>query len=161
MYIFVRYSLLFVWICYAVSVKGIEIAVVGACAEEPQLITNIELKENEGVTLGDLTVKVLNDNRIPFVGDAQGIAQIFDSPLGQDAQEILSSSQMRAYGWCVHVDNDEPADMPDQVMITQDVKKILWFYAYSLYDSGAWKDYCTPSWKVQSLNYCKSKNSVK
>ena len=46
---------------------------------------------------------------------------------------------------------------PDQVIIDKQVKSIYWFYAYSLYDSGEWKDYCTPSWKVHSLNYCQNK----
>ena len=145
----------------AITAKAVEVEVVGPCEMESQLNSIVELKENESVTLGDLTVKVLNANGIPFKGDAQGIAQIFDSPMGKDAIETLSSTQMRAYGWCVHVDNDEPAEMPDQVIITASVKKILWFYAYSLYDNGVWKDYCTPSWKVHSINYCKSKISDK
>lgn len=140
---------------FAFTAKAVEVEVVGPCKMEPQLNSLVDLKENESVTLGDLTVKVLNANGIPFLGSAQGIAQIFDSPMGKDAIETLSSTQMRAYGWCVHVDNDEPADMPDQVIITAAVKKILWFYAYSFYDNGVWKDYCTPSWKVHSLNYCK------
>ena len=137
------------------------VSVVGPCDQEPQLVVYVDLKDKEEVTLGDLTVKVLNANRIPFKGDAAGIAQIYDSPIGQAAKETLSSTEMRAYGWCVHVDNDEPAEMPDQVIITESVKKIIWFYAYSLYDNGVWKDYCTPSWKVHTLNYCKIKKSIK
>ena len=132
--------------------------VVGPCEMEPQLKMQVELKENESVTLGDLTVKVLTANGIPFKGSAEGIAQIYDSPLGKDAIEALTSTQMRAYGWCVHVDDEEPAEMPDRIAITAAVKKILWFYAYSLFDDGVWKDYCTPSWKVHSIHYCKNKN---
>ena len=137
------------------NLYAVEVEVVGPCDPKPALEVYVELK-NE-ITLGDLTVKVLNDHRIPFKGDAQGIAQIDDSPIGNDAIEPLSSTEMRAYGWCVHVDDEEPAEMPDKVIITQKVKKISWFYAYSLYDNGAWKDYCTPSWKVHSLKYCQSK----
>lgn len=157
----VKFVIVVILMNSAVTAKAVEVEVVGPCHVEPQLNSFVELKENESVTLGDLTVKVLHANGIPFKGDARGIAQIFDSPIGKDAIETLSSTQMRAYGWCVHVDNEEPAEMPDQVIISTEVKKILWFYAYSFYDNGVWKDYCTPSWKVHSLNYCKSKKSVK
>ncbi len=149
-----------VLLCWVNFAHAVSVEVIGPCDQKPQLSTIVTLAENEEVTLGDLTVKVLNENRIPFKGNAQGIAQIEDSPIGKDAIEILNSTQMRAYGWCVHVDDDEPAEMPDQVMLTANVKKIIWFYAYSLYDSGDWKDYCTPSWKVHSINYCKNKKST-
>lgn len=157
----VRFVIVIFLMNFFITAKAVEVEVVGPCKMEPQLNSFVELKENESVTLGDLTIKVLNANEIPFKGDPQGIAQIFDSPMGKDAIETLNSTQMRAYGWCVHVDKVEPAEMPDQVVITARVKKILWFYAYSLFDDGVWKDYCTPSWKVHSINYCKSQNSVK
>lgn len=136
---------------------AVEMSVVGPCEPTPQLVVNVDLDENQSITLGDLTVTVLNENRIPFKGDRSGIAQIKDSPIGQDAIEIISSTQMRAYGWCVHIDQNEPAQMPNEVLINAKVRKIIWFYAYSLYDNGAWKDYCTPSWKLHSLSYCQSK----
>jgi len=142
-------------VCLTKSASALEVEVVGPCDPKPALEVYVDLKEE--ITLGDLTVKVLNDNRVPFKGDAQGIAQIYDSPVGRDSVEILSSTKMRAYGWCVHLDDEEPGEMPDQVKVTQKVKKISWFYAYSLNDSGEWKDYCTPSWKVHSLKYCQSK----
>ncbi|MEQ1721648.1 MAG: hypothetical protein ABL930_00640 [Pseudobdellovibrio sp.] len=143
------------------STYALQMSVVGPCDQQPAHAVHVDLKDKEEVTLGDLTVKVLNTSGVPFKGDAQGIAQIYDSPLGNDAIEVLSSTQLRAYGWCVHVDNNEPAEMPDKVVITSQVQKITWFYAYSLYDGGDWKEYCTPSWKVHSLNYCQKSQSNK
>ncbi|MBY0553179.1 hypothetical protein K2P97_01535 [bacterium] len=143
------------------STYALEMSVVGPCDQQPKLEVYVDIKDKEEVTLGDLTVKVLNSRGVPFKGDASGIAQIYDSPLGDEAIEVLSPSILRAYGWCVHVDNDEPAEMPDKVVITSQVSKITWFYAYSLYDKGEWKDYCTPSWKVRSLNYCQKPQSNK
>lgn len=142
-------------VCLVNKAYALEVEVVGPCDPKPALEVYVDLKEE--ITLGDLTVKVLNDNRVPYKGDTQGIAQIYDSPMGRDAIEILSSTTMRAYGWCVHLDDKEPAEMPDQVKVLPRVKKISWFYAYSLQDNGVWKDYCTPSWKVRSLRYCQSK----
>jgi len=145
---------------YINSTYALTLSVVGPCDQAPllEVVEEIKNEVTPEITLGDLTVKVLNDHRIPFKGGAQGIAQIFDSPIGFDAIEVLNSKQMRAYGWCVHVDNSEPAEMPDQVIITDQVKNIYWFYAYSLNDNGEWKDYCTPSWKVRSLKYCQKNN---
>lgn len=163
MHVYKKVSLLTVLLLlgFRSSAFAAEVVIIGPCDQEPQISARVELKENEQTTLGDLTVKVLDEKGIPYKGGAQGIAQIYDSPMGRDAIEVLSSTQLRAYGWCVHIDDLEPAEMPDQVVVTAQVKKILWFYAYSLSDNGVWKDYCTPSWKVHSLNYCKSKKSAK
>lgn len=150
-----RFGLLTVVVCFTKLTYAVEFEVVGPCDPKPRLDVSVNIK-NE-ITLGDLTIELLNTNGIPYKGDAAGIAQIDDSPIGRDAIEVLSPTQYRAYGWCVHVDNFEPGEMPDKVQITPLTEKISWFYAYSLYDSGEWKDYCIPSWKVRSLNYCKSK----
>ena len=143
--------LIFAFVNFA---EALQVDIIGACDPAALLSTAVELKDDEAVTLGDLTVKVLNENHIPFKGSAEGISQIYDSPIGDHALEVLSPSQMRAYGWCVHVDNFEPYEMPDKVMITNRVQKITWFYAYSLYDAGDWKDFCTAAWKERSLPYC-------
>lgn len=143
------------------SIYALEVSVVGPCDQAAMLEVYVDLNDKEEVTLGDLTVKVLTARGVPFKGDAGGIAQIYDSPIGDEAIEVLNPSSLRAYGWCVHVDNYEPAEMPDEVVITSQVQKITWFYAYSLYDGGNWKDYCTPSWKVRSLNYCQKPHSNK
>lgn len=137
------------------TIYALEFEVVGPCDPKPRLEVYVDLKNK--ITLGDLTVNLLNANSIPFKGDAGGIAQIENSPIGRDATEVLSPTQYRAYGWCVHIDGFEPGDMPDQIDVTEGTKKISWFYAYSLYDNGEWKDYCTPSWQVHSLAICNLK----
>ena len=139
----------------ATYAEALQVDLIGPCDQAALFSTDVDLKNQDVVTLGDLTVKVLNENQIPFKGSAQGISQIYDTPIGDQALEVLNSTQMRAYGWCVHVDSDEPYEMPDKVLITNAVKKITWFYAYSFFDNGTWKDYCTAAWKERSLNYCK------
>ena len=148
--------ILFSILAFVNFAQALQMDIIGACDPVALLSTSVELKDNEATTLGDLTVKVLNQNHIPFKGSAEGISQIYDSPTGDQALEVLSTSQMRAYGWCVHVDQDEPYEMPDKVIITNKVQKITWFYAYSFYDAGDWKDFCTAAWKERSLPYCKN-----
>ncbi len=146
-------SILTVFVCLvSETIYAVEFEVVGPCDPKPRLEVYVEIKNI--ITLGDLTVNVLNDSRVPFKGDVSGIAQIENSPIGLEAVEFLNPMRYRAYGWCVHVDNFEPGDMPNQVEITEGTKKISWFYAYSLSDNGVWKDYCTPSWQVRSLAIC-------
>lgn len=135
--------------------EALQIDLIGPCDQATSFSVVVDLKNQDIVSLGDLTVKVLNENQIPYKGSAQGVSQIYNSPIGDQALEVLNATQMRAYGWCVHVDDNEPYEMPDKVMITSAVKKITWFYAYSFYDNGTWKDYCTPAWKEHSLGYCK------
>lgn len=149
-----KFTTLFLILAFVNFAEALQMDIIGACDPAALLSTAVELKDDEAVTLGDLTIRVLNQNHIPFKGSAEGISQIFDLPTGDQALEVLSHSQMRAYGWCVHVDADEPDKMPDKVVITNKVQKITWFYAYSLYDAGDWKDFCTAAWKKRSLPYC-------
>jgi hypothetical protein len=141
-------SLLWANICWSSTVT-----VIGPCDAKPllQVQTN-----SQAPTLGDLTVEVFQQNRIPFVGDRSGIKSIRNSPIGDEALEVLSNSKMRSYGWCVSVNGVQPAKMPDEVRLQGNSNNILWFYAYSLYDRGLWKDYCTPSYKVRSLPVCQN-----
>ncbi len=151
-----NFNILFSILAFVNFAEALQMDIIGACDPAALFSTAAELKDDQAVTLGELTVQVLKQNYIPFKGSAAGISQIYDSPTGDDALEILSPTQMRAYGWCLHVDSDEPNKMPDKVIITNKVQKITWFYAYSLYDAGEWKDFCTAAWKERSLNYCKN-----
>jgi hypothetical protein len=130
-----------------------QVTVIGPCSEKP--LFQIE-SVSKAATLGDLTVEVFQKHQIPFEGDRSSIRSIQNSPVGDEALEILSDRQMRAYGWCVTVNGEEPGEMPDQVVLSRD-SKIVWFYAYSLYDSGSWKTMCSPSYRLQSPFVCSQK----
>ena len=133
------------------SAWALDFKVVGPCSETPLVSTSVAASST---TLGDLTVDTLTALGIPFTGERSGIGSIANSPKGDDALEVLSETQMRAYGWCVEIDGVQPDLMPDAVPVTAATKTVTWFYAYSLYDAGVWKDYCTPSWKVRTLAVC-------
>lgn len=137
------------------KIYAVEFEVVGPCDPKPRLEVYVDV-QNE-ITLGDLTIKVLDSHQLPYKGDRSGIAQIENSPIGRDAVEIISPTQYRAYGWCFHVDGFEPAEMPDQIKVTKSTTKIKWFYASSLYENGEWKDYCIPSYKTPTFKFCNPK----
>ena len=134
------------------QVYALTFEVIGPCAETPiyQMSTTMH-----NTNLGFLTEFVLKKGEIPYTGDQTGIGSIANSPVGDQALEVLSDTTMRAYGWCVEVDGFQPDVMPDKVMISDSVKHIRWFYAFSLYEAGEWTQYCTPSYLVKSAQMCK------
>lgn len=132
--------------------KAAQLSIVGPCQPEPVFKQNISLKP--GTSLGDWTIQSLQENKIPFEGSASGIRSIYDSPTGDAALEVLSETEMRAYGWCVSINGEQPGVMPDQVILTDPNSEVVWFYAYTLYDRGQWKDVCTPSHLIRSHFIC-------
>jgi hypothetical protein len=150
----ITFASLIIWMTLpTLPAFALDFKVVGPCSETPQFQTSISAAADSN--LGDLTIATLKSHAIPFDGSREGIKSIQQSPTGDDAFEILSDTQMRAYGWCVAIDGVQPDQMPGSVRIPAGAKEILWFYAFSFYDAGTWKDYCTPSWKVKSLDVCK------
>jgi hypothetical protein len=137
---------------FPLQVFALSFEVIGPCDSKPIFESTTTMRNTN---LGHLTEFVLNKNSIPYTGDETGISSIAGSPVGDDALEVLSDTQMRAYGWCVEVDGFQPDVMPDQVMISESVQHIKWFYAFSLYDNGEWTQYCTPSHTVKSAQICK------
>ena len=101
---------------FVIESRASVVEVIGACDEKPQFVSE-NILHDEKMTLGDLTIQVLEKNQIPFRGSREGIAAIFDSPTGDEAIEKVSEEEMRFYGWCVHVDGFEPGDMPDEVFL--------------------------------------------
>ena len=140
-------ALLFPFQVYALTFE-----VIGPCSETPIYQTSTTM---HNTNLGFLTEFVLKKGEIPYTGDQAGIGSIANSPVGDQALEVLSDTTMRAYGWCVEVDGFQPDVMPDKVMISDSVKHIRWFYAFSLYEAGEWTQYCTPSYLVKSAQMCK------
>lgn len=141
------------------SVMASTVEVIGACSETPEFISE-DVLHDQTKTLGDLTIEIFNQNKIPYQGSREGISQIFNSAIGDDAIEVLSEDEARFYGWCVHVDGVEPGLMPDQVILTNPASKITWFYAYASVYKNEWKEMCVPAYKVSSnSSVCRSETS--
>lgn len=104
--------------------------------------------------VGGITIKGLEEAGVPYVGSAEGISSIGDSPSGDKAMEIISSTHMRAYGWCFSINGVEPAAMPDKVNITSNSDVIQWYYGFAEYKDGQWITYCTPTHQAKPAYIC-------
>lgn len=118
----------------------------------PSRALTLEIHDrNQGVTRFDLpaphpnsdagavTINAFHDHNIPFEGSAGGITSIYGQ--GSDL-EVISDKVMKAWGWCFAIDDKVGDKMPDQVELPAAARVLKWFYAYALYDSGAWTGYC-------------------
>lgn len=151
-FVYQRFMKILLALLVPLQTFALSFEVIGPCDSKPTFETTTTMKNTN---LGHLTEFILNKHSIPYTGDATGIGSIAGSPVGDSAIEVLSDTTLRAYGWCVEVDGMQPDVMPDQVMISENTKHIKWFYAFSLYESGEWTQYCTPSYSVKSSQICK------
>lgn len=97
-----------------------------------------------GTNVGALTVKLLEEANIPFLGNAEGMNSIFGTPTGLGALEVLSEKEMRSFGWCYEVNGRQPDQMPSAITL-RGGEIVRWFFGYALYRDGQWVTYCEPS----------------
>jgi len=95
-------------------------------------------------TLGDTTVKLFDEQKVPYIGNESGMNSILNTPVG-DKLVVINNETLRAYGWCFSVDGMIPDFMPDKFYFTKQTSKLSWFFAYSLYEKGEWTKYCVPA----------------
>ena len=106
----------------------------------PGQVTSLEVTAGLlGPNVGRTTINALNQSAIDYEGSEAGIASI--QGLGSQL-EVVSTTQMKAWGWCFSVDGAILDVMPDKAPLPPDAHEIKWFYAYALYDSGTWAGYC-------------------
>ena len=127
-----------------------QLEIVGPCSQKPILDTKWE---EPASNVGAFTIEVLDYYGIKYVGSAEGLNSIQGTPTGMDAIEVISDNHMRAYGWCYEVDGRQPSKMPHHVRM-QGKKHVKWFFAFSTYKDGRWRDYCTPSYSVKPDFLC-------
>lgn len=134
------------------SAAALTVEFVGPCSETPLFAAESTVVYS---TVGAATVAMLNAHQVVFVGGEYGIQSIFDTPVGLDAMEVISDSEMRAYGWCFNVDGVFPEVMADEVNLYQGVQKIQWIFSYADYLSGQWTTQCRPSYAIKPDFLCK------
>jgi hypothetical protein len=82
------------------------------------------------------------------------MSSILNTPTGDDSLEVISNSEMRAYGWCYEVNGAQPAVMPDKAIL-KGGEHVRWFYAFSHYVAGKWVSVCEPAYTVQPAALCR------
>lgn len=89
--------------------------------------------------LGEISISVFDDLHIPYKGGTYGLTELFG--LGQTT-EIISDTEMKAYGWCFSINKLTPDTMSDQTMVNENSDVIHWYYAYAHYKDGLWIGQC-------------------
>ena len=137
---------------FSQSTQAFELRFQGACSADP--LFSVELAFEKDMNVGELSLQVLDDHQIPYQGTASGLNQIFETPVGLEAMEIISENEMMAYGWCFEIDGRIPEVLADKVPIKKTTKLITWFYAYAHYLNGEWISQCEKSHLRRSPVLC-------
>ena len=132
-------------------VAEITFEVVGPCSEEPILSTKV--KNTTAINVGAFSVSELDKSKLEYIGTENKIDSINGTPVGEAALEILSRSEMRAYGWCYYVNGEEPDVYPNEVTM-KGVNSVKWVFGYAHYLEGEWLSMCEPSWKIKPKFLC-------
>lgn len=97
-----------------------------------------EIAITEPTSVGLLTMDYLTQKNIVFDGSELGFMSIAGL---EQRLDILSKSEMKAYGWCYSVDGQIPETLAHETMLTSD-SSLRWFYAFAHYQSGVWLSQC-------------------
>jgi hypothetical protein len=130
---------------------ALTIEFVGPCDQKPFYSKKVETTRAQN--LGELTIAVLENAHIAYLGNEYGVNQILNSPIGNDSIEIISNNEMMSYGWCFEADGKIVEVYPNEVSLDS-IKHIKWFYAYAHYFNGSWIAQCSPSHERQSPFIC-------
>ncbi len=127
-----------------------ELEVIGPCSSKPAYQFKMGDKFE---TVADLTFYVFDKNNIPYQGTDKGITSLLNDPVGDEALEVISDTEMRAYGWCYFVNGKVSMAFADETYLKPG-DKVQWIYSYAIFDRE-WKSMCNPSYKLKSDFMCK------
>lgn len=105
-------------------------------------------------TVGEVTIKILSEENIPFIGTEAGINSILNTPTGIDAYDVEDENTMYAYGWCYKVNNIEPSAYPNEYSVDEN-DHIFWWFGYATYKNDQWTTQCEPSSTRELRSFCK------
>ena len=77
-----------------------------------------------------------------YEGSEMGVKSI--NGLGS-ALEVLSDTEMNAYGWCYRVDGKVIDLLAGQCLLTGNESSIEWYYAYAHLNRNDWTAMCVPA----------------
>ena len=140
-------------LAFSRNVSAVTFSVVGPCSHESVYSGSFKTDLDESV--GATSIDIFQAHNIPYKGSDSGMSSILDTPVGDEAIEILSDTKMRAYGWCFSINGVIPDVLSSEISFTKQNDHLNWFFAYSTYDQGVWTDYCVPSHKIKAQQFCK------
>lgn len=136
----------------SVNAFAADINFIGPCDKKPLISGSLG---NKYETVGDMTIQFLNKNNIRYEGSERGINTVFNTPVGDAALEVISDTEMRAYGWCYFVDGMGPDVFADEYPMDAKIKRIDWIFGFAHYKNGTWISNCTPAFTIKPKFICK------
>ncbi|MBC7531761.1 MAG: hypothetical protein H7318_09300 [Oligoflexus sp.] len=136
----------------SVPVFGASLTIGDPCSTKPWLTTSVE--KAVGTSVGKITIDALDANSIAYLGTDAGISSIKDSVLGMNAMEVVSPTELRAYGWCYRINGIEPSLYANEVFLTSELDEIEWFFGFAHYKDGEWISMCEPTNRLKPLFIC-------
>lgn len=149
----------FVFLITLISLQAHAVSweVIGPCSETPVYSGAMNLN-SPPASVGDFSVQVFDANKIPYIGSEMGFNSIVNTPTDRNSIEIVSKTELRAYGWCYSVNGEFPEQMPHEAFFPNNEAKLIWFYAYSTIKNNQWQDdYCTPAYNIKAEQFCDKK----
>jgi len=95
----------------------------------------------------------LQEHSIPFLGNELAMNSIFNTPVGLEAIEVISDTEMLAHGWCFSVNGQFQELFPGQVEL-EDGDEILWWFGFASFKDGIWMSQCEPSYARRPAQFC-------
>lgn len=92
----------------------------------------------EPTNVGRVTMDYLTSKNIVFDGSELGFMSIAGV---EQRLDILSKSEMKAYGWCFSVDGVIPETLTHETEL-KTTSSLRWFYAFAHYQAGVWLSQC-------------------
>lgn len=124
--------------------------VIGPCSLKPLASARL----SDALTVGEATIRTLESRRIPFQGNEHGINTILSIPTREQSLEILSRTDLRAYGWCFDIDGTIPETYADEIPLDESMKRIRWFHGYAEMKNGQWVSQCQVTAKLRPEFLC-------
>lgn len=125
---------------FSFSALAFDVQFIDPCSNRPLISEQFSYVRKTNV--GEMSLRALDENQVIYQGTAQGLSQIFGSPIGMDAMVVISDNEMLSYGWCFEVDGKIPEVYPDSYIIKPTTKNVKWFYGYAHYLDGKWVGQC-------------------
>lgn len=147
-----KYILLAITLSFSFNSHALTWKVFGACSNSP--VHQGEVSADLTKSVGAITVDIFNENKIPFVGAAEGMNSILNTPIGLEAMEVVSDNEARVYGWCYSVNGKSPVQMPHEIKFLKQTDELIWYYAYSTNKNNEWTDYCSPAYWIKAIQFC-------
>lgn len=152
--------LLLVSLLFITKAFSVEFTITSVCEDKFSLKKEIQIESKTNI--GELTLKVLNENKIPHIGSLSGINTMFNTPVDLDSYEIISDVEMKVYGWCYEVNGVQPDIIMSQYQLNKNSQvSINWFFGYAHYLNDEWITYCSPVYIEKNEFICKSHSSSK